>query len=410
MATGVRELGPGRRSALRTPLFRQLWLANVISNAGSWMQIVAAGWLIFELTGSAAWVGALALAQRLPMVALVVVGGVLADRVERRRVVLGCAIGQALCAAALALVVAQDAGGALAVLLLVGAGGIGFGLQGPALHSLVPTLVERDLLPSAARLNSIGINLARIIGPAVAGLLLAGVGPAACFAVNAATFAAVILNAVRLPQARPEPGAGKGGLRAGLGYVRSEPAVRRLLVGMAAFTVFASPLQTLAPAIAGHVTSDPAALGWMLTAFGAGALAGAWVLGRAERRWERGRLIAAASVGFAAALACVGLAESLPLLLAATALGGAFWLWTFASTQTALQLGVRDDMRGRVMGLYLLAIVGPMPLSATVTGLIGDAVGLGPVLLGCAGCLLVWGFVSLQRPAPRPLRQATAEL
>jgi len=394
---------------LRTPLFRQLWLANVISNAGSWMQIVAAGWVVYELTGSATWVGALALAQRLPMIALVVVGGVLADRVERRRVVLGCAIGQALCAAALAVVVGREAGGALAVLVLVGAGGIGFGLQGPALHSLVPTLVERDVLPSAARLNSIGINLARVIGPAVAGLLLAGVGPAACFAVNAATFSAVIVNAVRLPEARPQPGAGRGGVRAGLAYARADPAVRRLLVGMAGFTLLASPLQTLAPAIAGEVTSDPAALGWMLTAFGAGALAGAWALARAERRWERGPVIAAASVGFAAALSCVALAETLPLLLVATAVGGAFWLWTFASTQTALQLGVRDDMRGRVMSLYLLAIVGPMPISAAATGLVGDAVGIAPALLGCAACLLVWGLASLQLPASPPVREVATD-
>ena len=216
--------------ALRHPLYRRLWLATVVSNAGSFMQTVAAGWLVWKLTGSPAWVGALGFCQRAPVVLLAAPAGNLADHADRRVVVICSQVGQAVAAIGLAVVAIEGWGGPQAVIALVSVGAVFHSFNGPSVFAMMPKLVPPEDLSSATRMTSVSINLARVCGPALGGLLIAAVGVGACFAVNAASFGAVVLAAVLLPPA-PATGEARGGVRAAIAYARRTPPVGRLLVG-----------------------------------------------------------------------------------------------------------------------------------------------------------------------------------
>ncbi len=369
------------------------------SNGGTWFQIVAAGWLIFDETGSAAMVGALALATRAPSVLLAPAAGQLADRFDRRRVGIAANLIQAAAAAALAVLAAAGLAGAWVILGLTFALGCGFALGLPAQLALIPFLAPAERLSQAVALNSVGINVARLAGPAVGGLLLASVGATACFALNAVSFAAVVvaLMVVR-PRAAP-PRQGSSTIRTGLDHARRDPAIRRLLIGMAVFTGMASSIQELAPVIAENVGAGPTGLGLLLGAMGGGGVLGAWLLERlVGRGLRRGVALPAATGVFALFMAVLAAAPTLPFAIVAMAACGSMWIWMFSGTNTAIQLRAPSRLVGRMLGLYQLAVIAPIGVGSLALGALAGVLGIAPALWSAAAVLGAWSIYALRNP------------
>jgi predicted MFS family arabinose efflux permease len=385
---------------LRVREFRIVWLASLASNAGSWLQIVASGWLILQATDSPAAVGALALVTRAPAIALSTYAGHLADRFDRRTVGIWTFLLQGVAAAVLAIITFADGVNVAAIYVLTFLVGTGFALGLPAMLALIPSLVPRARLSRAVSLNAAGINVARLIGPAIGGVMLALFGATVCFAVNALSFLALVWALLLLPRAAPGRDRGGGvGMRQALGYAAGDPAMRRLLLGMALFTAAASPIQELAPVVADRLDAGAGGLGLLLGAMGGGALVGAWLLERlTDRGLPRHRALPIATLTFSAGLAVVAVTPWLWLGLVGMAFSGAFWIWMFAATNTAVQLRAPAALLGRMLGLYQLSVIGPIAVGSTLAGAIAQGVGIEATLLGCAVLLALWGVWSLRNP------------
>ena len=384
---------------LRYRVFRDVWLASLASNAGSWLQIVASGWLILELTGSPAAVGALALVTRAPAIVLSTVAGQLADRFDRRAVGIWTFLLQAVAAGTLAVIAGVAGADVWAIYAFTFLVGIGFALGLPAMLALIPALVPQTRLSQAVSLNAAGINVARLAGPAIGGLTLALFGATACFALNAVSFLALVLVLLRIPAGRAAARPEGVGMRGALAYAARDDGMRRLLIGMAVFTALASPIQELAPVVADRLDAGPEGLGLLLGAMGGGALVGAWLLERLHGRGlPRHRALPIATLTFSAGLAVVALTPWLWLGLAGMAFSGAFWIWMFAATNTAIQLRAPRPLLGRMLGLYQLSVIGPIAIGSTVAGAVAEEAGIGATLAGCAVLLALWGGWSLRNP------------
>lgn len=384
---------------LRVRAFRDVWLASVASNAGNWLQIVASGWLILEATGSPAAVGALALVTRAPALLLAATAGRLADRHDRRLVGIWTFLLQAAAAAALAVVTATSGVHVWAIYLLTFVVGAGFALGLPAMLALIPSLVPRAQLSQAVSLNAAGINVARLLGPAVGGVTLALFGATACFALNALSFAALVLVLLALPPRPAAAGASRARMREAFGIAMRDRALRRLLLGMAIFTALASPIQELAPVVADRLGVGAAGLGLLLGAMGGGALVGAWLLERlGDAGMPRHRALPIASLTFSGGLAVVAVTPWFALGLAGMAFSGVFWIWMFAATNTAIQLLAPPELLGRLLGLYQLSVIGPIAVGSTLAGAVAESAGIEATLVGCAVLLAAWGAWSLRYP------------
>ena len=384
---------------LRVRAFRQVWLASVASNAGNWLQIVASGWLILKATDSPAAVGALALVTRAPAIALSAYAGRLADRHDRRLVGIWTFLLQAVAAGTLAVITLTHGVSVVAIYALTFLVGVGFALGLPAMLALIPSLVPRPQLSQAVSLNAAGINVARLLGPAIGGATLALFGATTCFAVNAVSFLALVC--VLLAMAPRPPAARSGGvrMREAFGVAMGDPALRRLLLGMALFTALASPIQELAPVVADRLDAGAGGLGLLLGAMGGGALAGAWLLERlGAAGMPRHRALPIATLTFSVGLAVVALTPWFPLGLAGMAFAGAFWIWMFAATNTAIQLLAPPALLGRMLGLYQLSVIGPIAIGSTLAGAVAERVGIEATLSGCAVLLALWGAWSLRYP------------
>jgi MFS family permease len=363
--------------------------------------VVAAGWLILEITGSPAAVGALVAVTRGPAVLLFSVAGHLADGYDRRRVGIIMFAGQAVGAVALAVVVWTSGPSLAAIYGLTLVQGVGFALSLPALLALLPTLVPEDRLSQAVSINAAGINVARLAGPAIGGITLATAGAGACFMLNAVSFLALVVALARTPPARARERGPRRGTAQAFRYAGRDGAMRRLLVGMAVFVGLAAPVQELAPVVADRLDAGPEGLGLLLGAMGGGALVGAWALERlGAAGLPRHRALPLASLAFAVGLAAVALAPTLALGLASMALCGLFWIWMYAGTNTAVQLRSPAELVGRMLGLYQLAVIGPMVVGSAVAGLVAEAIGIRASLGLCAGLLAAWGAWSLAHAVP----------
>lgn len=391
---------PGLPEILRVPAFREVWLASLASNAGSWLQVVASGWLIFEATGSPAAVGALALVTRAPAIAFSAYAGGLADRFDRRRVGIWTFLLQGVAAAALAVITFVDGTHVPAIYALTFVVGLGFALGLPAMLALIPSLVPPGRLSQAVSLNAAGINVARLAGPAVGGGVLVLFGATACFALNALSFLALVWALLRIPPRPPAVRAGAPvGMRDALRFGARDPAIRRLLVGMAVFTTLASPIQELAPVVADRLDAGATGLGLLLGAMGGGALVGAWLLERLhDGGYPRHLALPTATTLFAGGMAVVALTPWFVVGLAGMAFAGAFWIWMFAATNTATQLRSPPPLLGRMLGLYQLSVIGPIAVGSTAAGLVAEQVGIAATLAGCAALLAAWGLWSLRNP------------
>ncbi len=385
--------------------FARYTAANSLSLTGLWVQRLAVGWLVWDLSHSGFWLGAVVFAELVPVVVIGPFGGVLADRINRVRLSLVC---QCLAVVQAALLCALSAGGAITVELLVLlslAHGVLAGLNQPARLALIPGLVAKDDIITAIAINSIVFNLARFIGPAIAGLIITTIGPAAAFAFNAASyfwFIRVLFTLRALPQ---EAGAGRGPVIAqiteAVRYAARHPLIGPLLVIIAASSLFARPLTELLPGIADTVFSRGAdGLAILVSSVGIGAVAGSLWLAK------RGDLHGMTRV-VVFALLIVGISDALAVTV------GAFWLAAAllavfggamvvlgAGVQSMIQANVAPEMRGRVLSLSGLILRGAPALGALFMGWAGDHVGLGPPLVaGAVVCGIV--FLVMLRHEPR---------
>jgi MFS family permease len=380
----------GTVAPLRIRRFRTLWLASILSNVGSFLQAVAASWLMFELTDSAAWVGLMAAASTLPLLFLALAAGAVADMFDRRWVLVIAQATMGASAAAMAVLTALDRitpGVLLALGLLLGTG-LAFNL--PAWQATVPDLVPRGMVASAVALNSVAFNVARAIGPALGGLIIVVSGPELAFALNSLSYLGVIVVLIALARQMPTPDREESSMinaiALGVRFARFTPAFRRLLALAAMFAMTSAVVQSILPNRTEELGGDAAAYGVLLGAMGLGALAGGFSRQIAAKRL--GSLTLPVSIGlFGVAGAGLGLAQSMPLAIVALLAAGVTWVWALATLNATAQLMSPEWVRGRAMSLYTLSFVGVLPLGSIMAGWIAERIGADStnVLLGLVG-------------------------
>jgi MFS family permease len=363
----------GPWAPLSQPTFRALWLAVLVGNIGTWMHDVAAAWVMAERTGSALWVAAVQSATTLPVVLFALVAGTLADIVDRRKYLIATQLWM-FCMATLLAVLAQA--GQLqpwSLLALTFALGVGAAMAMPAQAAMTPELVPRAMLAPAVALNSAGMNIARSIGPALGGIVVAQFGAPWAFALNALTFLGVVVVLWRWQRAPSAsllpPEAFGAALRAGLRYAAHASVFQSVLVKSACFFLFASALPALLPIV---VRTDLGAgsgtYGLLLGCIGIGALAGAVLLPRLRARMDRDRLVLLASLLCAVSL--LGLAWLRPraLLFPVMLLNGLAWISVLSSLQIAAQTAVPAWVRARALSLYIVVFALGMASGSLVWG------------------------------------------
>jgi MFS family permease len=401
--TRVERAGRVTFAALAVPNYRRYLGGQAISLVGTWMQMTAQSWLVLTLTHSGTMLGVVVALQTLPVLVLGPYGGVIADRVDKRRlmVVLQSAMGLQ----ALALGVLTVTGsvrvwqiGVLAALL-----GLNNAFENPARQSFMMELVGPEHLRNAVSLNSVMANVARAVGPAIAGILIATVGDGVCFLVNAGSFVAVLFSLSSMDTSALTPATpmvrGGGQLREGLRYVRSTPALVVPLVMMGIAGCLTYEFQVSLPVMADrglHVGAT--GFGFMTAAMGVGAVAGGlFVAGRGKTGL---RPLVIAAFGFGAAMTLAALAPNLAFEMVALALAGAGSIAFMSTGNSTLQLTAAPEMRGRVMSLWFVAFQGSTPIGGPVVGatmsVLGAraGLGLGALTVGLVAC---GGLLALRR-------------
>jgi len=393
--------------------YRLFFFGQVVSVAGTWMQNVALAWLILTLTHSAVAVGILAAARFGPYMLFGLFGGVLADRLDNRRAVIGTQSVQLIAAAGLA---ALSLGGVInewEVYLLAIVAGFAQIIDTPSRQALTYQLVGRDELANAVALNSTLFNVGRIAGPAIAGILIAGVGSGWCFAINAASFLAVLaalwaMNPADLfPLDRHDRPKLVRGLREGARYVHNSPRVLAVIGMMTIFSILCFNFNVLLPVLAKQtLNSGPQTFGIISAAFGAGALVGALLTAAAGKASLR-RLMIGAAVFTACQFALAPL-RSTTVDIGLLFLTGIFFTIYTANSNTYVQLQAPDYIRGRVLGIYYYAWAGLSPIGALLTGWLcaWGGTALAFYIAGGAGVLmLAAGYAYIKHTSPRPSPQ-----
>jgi MFS family permease len=383
---------------LRRRAFRWLWLGVLISYFGTWMQMVGAQWLLVDAPGAAALVALVQAANTLPVMLLALPAGVLADSFDRRWLLITV---QAYFFVVGILLVALTAAGRMPPALLLAftfALAAGTALQLPAWQALIPELVPRSQLRAATRLEMVSVNLARSAGPALAGLVIARSGVTAVFALNAVSV--VFLAVALLRWHKYDPGAeGRRerfvpALRAGGRYVWHEPVVRRILLRLTMFITPAMALWALLPLVAREQLGLGAdGYGALFAALGVGAIVGALGLGPVRRRLSTNRMLAAAGLLYAAALAVLVLVPSFAAALGTLVFAGLAWTATISTLNAELQLFLPAWVRARGLALYMVVFTGSQAGAALLWGLLATGVGLSATFLVAAGLGLI-GVVS----------------
>jgi len=380
--------------ALRHRNFQIFYAGFVVSLLGSWMQRVAQSWLVLDLTDSAFYVGLVDAVGMLPVLFFTLYAGVVADRLPRRGIVLATQSGAMVFAFVLAALVYADVVQVWHVVVLASLMGLSNAFDIPARHALMMDLVGRDDLTNAIALNSSAFNATRVIGPSVAGVIIGIIGVAACFLLNGVSYLAVIwaLLVLRLPPfRRPEgPRSPWKQLREGFAYMATDVRSRTMVLHIAVFSIFGVPAFVLMPVMARDVLGRGATeFGWMMSAVGVGALAGALGIAVLSYRLRRGKLLSFAAVGFGVFDVAFALSRSLPLTLVALVMLGFSMILMTALTNTLLQTIAPDELRGRVVAFYAWAFLGLGPFGALQAGMVAEKLGTPTALaIGGTACLV----------------------
>ncbi|MCS6880802.1 MAG: MFS transporter [Oscillochloridaceae bacterium] len=395
--------------ALRHRNYRLFFAGQLISLTGTWMQSVAQGWLVLRLSNSPAMLGLVAAATSLPVLLLSLPAGALADRVSKRRLLLICqavAMALAMVLAGLTLTERIEVWHVVALAALLGAV---TAFEGPTRQAFTVEMVGREDLLNAIALNSSIFNAARTVGPAVAGVVVALIGEGPAFALNAASFVFVIasLLLMRLPAFQPPGGVRQGGqLREGLRYIQNEPRVRALLLQAAAISFFCFTYIPLLPVFARDILHVGASgLGMLSATSGLGALTAALMLAQFGDAMPRGRLLRIAALAQPLLLIAFSASRWMPLSLLLIGLTGWAGVTTMALTNTLIQAIVPDRLRGRVMSVFTLLLMGLSPMSGMLAGSIAQMAGSVPLVVAgsaLAGWLMV-AMIALRAPFLRAL-------
>ncbi|MYS20612.1 Predicted arabinose efflux permease, MFS family [Streptomyces sp. DvalAA-14] len=383
---------PSAWAPFRAKSFRMLWIAQLSSNVGTWMQTVGAQWMLVHQPNATALTSAVQAASLLPVLFLSLPAGVLADVLDRRSLLITLSgVMAALCAALSALTAAGLTTPAVLIALTFVVG-CGQALMGPGWQAIQPELVPRAQIPAAAALGSLNVNLARAVGPAIAGLIVAATGPEVVFGINAASFLGVVAALLlwrRPGQRASTPERLRPALASGTRYVRNAPGVRRLLLRSALFVVPASALWGLLPVVSSaRLGLGSSGYGLLLGALGLGAIAGAVTIKRVRTRLDRNALLAVSTVAFAlGTVACATLRE--PVVVGvALVVAGVGWLYALSTLNTTLQLALPGWVRARGLALYLMVFLGGQGVGTLLWGLLAGAAGTRATLLVSTGLLL----------------------
>jgi MFS family permease len=392
--------------------YRLFFMGQVVSLAGTWMQNIALAWFVVELTHSPLAIGGLAFCRFFPFMVFGLYAGVIADRFDNRRLVMATQAAQMLVSIALTALVFSGWESVPAVYVLALLGGTALVLDAPGRQSLTFQMVGRDELPNAVALNTGLFNGSRIIGPAIAGVIIAAGGTGVCFAVNSVTFLAV-LAALALMRDDELFKVERGGrqrtgvaIREGIAFAWNHPEIRLVLIVLGIASTVGFNFHVILPVLTSEtLDAGPEVFGLVSAFFGAGALLGALVqAARGKASWKA---LLIGATGFSAGL--VALAPVRTVALACVilfAVGGCFTLWV-ANTSALLQLRAPDHLRGRVMSLFMFAFAGLAPIGGLFAGWLMDVGGTQLALsLGGGLSLAVVGYAWLQRFPQRPFRPA----
>jgi len=396
-----------RLGALAHRNFRLFFLGQGVSLIGTWMQAVALGWLVLEITDSPFAVGLNQALRSLGVLLFTLYAGIVVDRVDKRRLIVWTQALQMLEALALALLVWTKTIAPWHVMVLA----VGFGLVNafdiPGRQAFLVELVGKEDLMNAIALNSSMFNAARIVGPAVAGVLIGAAGVGMCFFLNGVSYIAVIagLVAIRLPPFTPERAATSAweGFRVGVRFIRSDARVLALVVLVAVFSVSGFPFLVLMPVVARDVLhTDARGYGALMAAVGIGAMAGALALALRGRRVRQGPGLLGGGAAFGVLLVAFAAARAFAVAAVLLALTGWAMIVTTALANTMLQTLVPDELRGRVMAFYAFVFVGMAPLGAFQAGLIAEHAGAAVALAaGGVGCVVAVALAAWRVPELR---------
>ena len=392
--------------SLRHRNYRLYLTGQLVSVCGTWMQQVALSWLVYRLTGSATLLGVVGFAGQIPVLALGAAGGVVSDRYSPHRVALltQCALfAQAIILSALAL---SGSIQPFQIIALSVISGIVNAFDMPARQALVYQLVTAEDLPNAVALNSSMINAARIVGPGLAGVVIAQLGEGPCFLINALSYLAVIIALYTMDRPTRRSVSANAisfadSLTQGLRYVAATAPIRDLLVLLGVVGVMGMPYITLMPVFAADIHNSGAdALGMMMGAVGCGALAGALSLARRKSIIGLGRVIAMTTLGFGVALVAFTISKAFWLSLLLLGFVGMTWMVVIAASNTVLQTLADDAMRGRVMSLFTMMLVGMAPFGSLLAGWLADHFGA-PIVVAGGGTVCAIAASVFARQLPR---------
>jgi MFS family permease len=402
-------------AAFRHRSYARLWTGAFVSNIGTWMETVAIGIYVTEETGQAAWTGTVAAAAFVPIALLGPVGGAFADRLPRRMLLMSTTVVQAALAGVLTLLFVVGAPSAPIVTLIVFASGVAAALGFPAYQAMLPDLVPQEDLASAVALSSAQYNLGRVIGPAIAGVVITVGGYAWALAINAASFLAVVAVLLTLHVPVPKVPEGESLLQSiarGARFVRNDAGLRIAVAAMCLNTLLAAPFIALVPAM-GEKVFDAGARGTsiLVTAQGIGAVAMGLALGTLTTRFGIRRVVTSMLVLLPPALVLYAYAPVLPLSALALLFVGAIYLGALSSFFTVSQLRAPANLRGRVLAVNNVILGSLYPLGSVLQGRIADSVGLRATTAG-AGVVMAATLVTVRLVRPHvmaPLDEPTAE-
>ncbi|MFY9558967.1 MAG: MFS transporter [Terriglobales bacterium] len=377
-------------------LFRSLWIASVVSYTGTWMQNVGAGWLMTQMTMNPFMVGLVQAAGALPVFLVILPAGALADMVDRRRFLLVTQGWMVLASATLGILTLTSCVGPWVLLLLTFLLGLGSVMNDPAWQAITPELVPRQQHASAVALNSAGFNVARAVGPALGGVIVAAVGCGVTFLLNAASFFGVILFLYRWKrpvEASATPRRVWAAIGDGFAYVRESALAKSVLLRTGTFSVAAASMLALMPIIARPFGAR--GYGVLLGSFGLGALIGAAALPRVREKLSVDGVVVVAILVFAGMTFASGRAHTFPLLCVVMLVAGGAWIGILACLNVAAQTMCPSYLRARALSLYLLVLQGGMAIGATLWGAVAKQIGIANAL-AVAAVVLACGVMALR--------------
>jgi len=384
-------------------VFLFLWLATLVSNIGTWMHDVGAGWLVTSLTDSEFVVALMQTATSLPAFFLLLPSGALADILDRRLYLMSANIGMAIMAATLGVLTLTGIIQVWSLLLLTLMLGMGTAMVMPAWQSIIPEVVKRSDLGGAIALNTMGMNISRVLGAFVAGLIILAAGPGAVFVTNAVTFTLIIIVLLRWKREPPEstlpPEPLVPAVKTGLRYARHSPALLSTIYRSIGFYFFASVMWALFPVIARDLLGADEFRYAMLFAFiSIGAIINALFIPRLRARFNNDQLITGASLVFATGMIITALTQIYVVALFTLALCGSAWITVMTAAQTAAQTALPNWVRSRGMGVFLTFFMGSLAIGPAVWGGLAQFTDIPTAIYTASSCLIVAAFITRRWP------------